>query len=188
MDRKTISIVTPCFNEEGNVKNCYKAVKRLFDNELAAYDREHIFCDNASTDKTPEILREIASADPAVKVIINSRNFGVFRSMFNGMLNASGDAVVPMLAADLQDPPHVLVDFVRLWAWAQREIDAGEASIAEKAVSVCASRIADTKVPIREKARKRVSCSVGVAGRSASLWMACIEVAANESCCGVDLR
>ena len=60
---KTISIVTPCYNEELNVRECHAAIKALFENEFKGYRREHVFCDNASTDRTAEILREIAAQD-----------------------------------------------------------------------------------------------------------------------------
>lgn len=112
---KTISIVSPCFNEQDNVAECYETVKALFDGELAGYRREHIFADNASTDRTVEILREIAARDPAVKVIVNARNFGVFRSGFNALSCSTGDATLVMLPVDLQDPPSLLPEFVRLW-------------------------------------------------------------------------
>jgi glycosyltransferase involved in cell wall biosynthesis len=113
--RKLISIVTPCYNEELNVPDCYEAVRKLFANELADYDYEHIFCDNASSDATVMLLRQLADVDPHVKVILNARNFGPFRSMFNGLLSTTGDAVVPFLPADLQDPAEVIVSFVRHW-------------------------------------------------------------------------
>jgi glycosyltransferase involved in cell wall biosynthesis len=113
--RKVISIVTPCCDERDNVADCYAAVKRLFEEQLTAYDFEHVFCDNASTDGTGDVLRGLAASDPRVKVIFNARNFGPFSSTFNGLLNASGDAVVVLLAADLQDPPELIADFVRHW-------------------------------------------------------------------------
>jgi glycosyltransferase involved in cell wall biosynthesis len=113
--RKLISVVTPCYNEQDNVHDCYQAVRRLFEGELAAYDYEHVFCDNASTDRTPDALAELAASDPRVKVIFNARNFGPFRSAFNGIVSTAGDAVMLMLAADLQDPPELLPRFVRLW-------------------------------------------------------------------------
>jgi glycosyltransferase involved in cell wall biosynthesis len=113
--RKTISIVTPCYNEQDNVLPCYEAVRRVFEEQLPDYDLEHVFCDNASTDNTAEVLRQIAASDPRVKVILNARNFGPFCSTFNGLLNTSGDAVVVLLAADLQDPPEVVVEFVHKW-------------------------------------------------------------------------
>src|SRR5262245_53846896 len=99
--RKVISIVTPCYNEQDNVTDCYEAVKRIFTEQLPEYDFEHLFCDNASSDDTVAVLRELARTDPRVKVIVNARNFGPFRSTFNGLLNTSGDAVVVLFAADL---------------------------------------------------------------------------------------
>jgi len=113
--RLTISIVSPCYNEEDNVRNCYEVVRALFEQHLSGYEREHIFADNASTDGTVGILREIAAQDSAVKVIINSRNFGVFRSTFNALRYATGDATLVLLPVDLQDPPELLPEFVRLW-------------------------------------------------------------------------
>lgn len=115
MTRKKISIISPCFNEADNVERCHRAARALFAGPLRDYDCEHIFADNASTDGTPDILRGIAIADRSVKVILNARNFGPFRSMFNALRCATGDAVVVFLAVDLQDPPEKIVDFVRLW-------------------------------------------------------------------------
>jgi polyisoprenyl-phosphate glycosyltransferase len=112
---KLISIVTPCYNEEDNVKQCYEEVKNIFDNILKDYDYEHIFCDNASNDKTVEILKNIAFQDKKVKIIVNARNFGPFRSMFNGLINTQGDAALVFLPADLQDPPELIPAFVKKW-------------------------------------------------------------------------
>ena len=114
-EKKKISVVTPCYNEEGNVRECYEKIKEIFENKLPDYDYEQIFCDNSSSDETLRILREIASKDVRVKVIANSRNFGAFNSMFNGMLAATGDAVIPFLPADMQDPPELIPEFVKHW-------------------------------------------------------------------------
>jgi glycosyltransferase involved in cell wall biosynthesis len=113
--KKTISIATPCFNEEENVRDCYEAVKTLFDGPLASYRREHVFADNCSTDRTAEMLREIAAGDPDVRVIINARNFGPMRSTYNAVLATSGDAILLFQPADMQDPPSLLPEFVALW-------------------------------------------------------------------------
>lgn len=113
--RKLISIITPCYNEADNVEDCCAAIRNLFAGELAAYDHEHILCDNASTDATPEILRKLAAADKNVKVILNARNFGPSRSDFNGLMSASGDAVLVFFPADQQDPPEVIPEMVRHW-------------------------------------------------------------------------
>ena len=112
---KTISIVTPCYNEELNVRECHEAVKQVFDARLTKYRREHIFCDNASTDGTLAILREIAGRDPDVRVIVNARNFGPLRNTYNGVMATAGDAVLLFLPADLQDPPELLPEFVAQW-------------------------------------------------------------------------
>lgn len=115
--KKRISIISPAYNEEDNVEACYKAVAELFakGGPLANYEREHIFADNDSEDRTAEILRGLAAKDPCVKVILNARNFGPFRSNFNALRYATGDAVVVFLPADLQDPPEVIPEMVRLW-------------------------------------------------------------------------
>jgi glycosyltransferase involved in cell wall biosynthesis len=112
---KTISIVTPCFDEELNIKECYEAVKAVFEKDLPGYRREHVFCDNASSDATISILRKIAESDRDVRVILNARNFGPLRSNYNGVMAATGDAVLLFLPADLQDPPGLLPEFVKLW-------------------------------------------------------------------------
>jgi glycosyltransferase involved in cell wall biosynthesis len=114
MTKKLISIVTPCFNEDENLEALYRKTQEVMAS-LAEYNYEHVFIDNASTDKTPEILRRLAAADPRVKVIFNVRNFGHIRSPYYGMLQARGDAVV-MLVSDLQDPPELIRDFVEHWA------------------------------------------------------------------------
>jgi glycosyltransferase involved in cell wall biosynthesis len=112
---KLVSIVSPCFNEEDNVESCYQAVRQIFESELAGYDWEHIFADNASTDRTVEVLRQIASTDQHVRVIVNARNYGPFRSTFNALRHCRGDAVLVVLAVDLQDPPELIPEFVRKW-------------------------------------------------------------------------
>lgn len=110
---KLISVVTPCFNEEENVREVYERVKQVLE-PLAQYRYEHIFIDNASRDRTVEILREIAAADRRVKLILNARNFGHIRSPIYGLLQARGDAVI-MLFSDLQDPPELLPRMIQEW-------------------------------------------------------------------------
>jgi polyisoprenyl-phosphate glycosyltransferase len=112
--RKLISIVTPVFNEQDNVRDCVAAVREVFA-QLPQYDYEHIFCDNASTDDTVKVVKEIAASDHRVRLIVNARNFGPFNSTFNGLLATRGDAVVVLLAVDLQDPPEVIPTFVQHW-------------------------------------------------------------------------
>ncbi len=111
---KLISIVTPCYNEEENIEELYERVKTVMLEKLPNYSYEHIFIDNASEDKTVEILKKIASNDKNVKIIVNSRNFGHMRSPVYGMLQAKGDAIVSIVS-DLQDPPEMIENFIRKW-------------------------------------------------------------------------
>ena len=110
---KLISIVTPCYNEEDNVRVLYEQVRDVFQ-AAGRYRYEHIFIDNASTDSTVKILKEIASTDRNVKIIVNQRNFGQIRSPHHAFLTARGDAVIS-LAADLQDPPQLIAQFLDYW-------------------------------------------------------------------------
>jgi glycosyltransferase involved in cell wall biosynthesis len=112
---KKISIVTPCYNEEDCIDVCYQRVKEIFRDQLSHYDYEHIICDNASTDNTVALLKAFAENDPRVKLILNARNFGPMRNNYNGVMAASGDAVLLFLPADLQDPPELIPEFVQLW-------------------------------------------------------------------------
>ena len=110
---RLISIVTPCYNEEDNVREVYERVKCVFDN-LHDYTYEHIFIDNASTDRTVEILKDIASENHQVKIIVNTRNFGHIRSPYYALMQSRGEAVISIVS-DLQDPTGMIVDFIRKW-------------------------------------------------------------------------
>ncbi|MGA9644261.1 MAG: glycosyltransferase family 2 protein [Terriglobales bacterium] len=110
---KTISVVTPCFNEEGNVREVYERVRALMQ-AIGRYRYEHIFIDNASRDSTFAVLSAIAASDRNVKVIRNARNFGHVRSPMHALFQACGDAVI-VLMSDLQDPPEVLAELLDQW-------------------------------------------------------------------------
>ncbi len=110
---KTISVVSPAYNESGNVQPLVERVRAVFA-ALPEYDYEHIIIDNASIDTTVDELRVLAATDPHVKVIVNARNFGHIRSPHHAMLAAQGDAVIVLLS-DLQDPPELIADFLREW-------------------------------------------------------------------------
>jgi glycosyltransferase involved in cell wall biosynthesis len=111
---KTITVVTACYNEEENIAEVYRQVKQVFSDKLPQYRYEHLFIDNASKDKTVDILKGIAAQDKQVKVIVNTRNFGHIRSPFHALLQAKGDAVIS-LVADLQDPPSLIPELVAHW-------------------------------------------------------------------------
>jgi polyisoprenyl-phosphate glycosyltransferase len=111
--KKLLSVVTACYNEEENVEALYLAVKQVFAG-LDAYDYEHIFIDNCSSDGTVAVLRRLAAADPNLKVIVNARNFGHIRSPYHALIQAKGDAVIS-LVADFQDPPDMIPALVKKW-------------------------------------------------------------------------
>ena len=110
---KTISVVTPCYNEQDNVEECVRVIKEAF-SQYDNYRYEHIFIDNASTDNTVSILKGIAAKDTNVKIIVNSRNFGHIRSPYHGLLQATGDAII-LFVADLQDPASLIPEFIKKW-------------------------------------------------------------------------
>ena len=112
--KKTISVMIPCYNEEENVRAICKAVREQLKTNCAAYDYEILFIDNKSQDRTREILRELCAEDPRVRVIFNVKNFGQFNSPYYAMLQTSGDCTITM-CADFQDPPELIPRFVSAW-------------------------------------------------------------------------
>lgn len=109
---KLISIVTPCFNEEGNVEEL--ALRIAATMAGLPYRYEHIFIDNHSSDRTVELIRDMAASDRRIKLIVNARNFGHIRSPYHGILQSSGDACI-LISSDLQDPPEMIAQFVAQW-------------------------------------------------------------------------
>jgi polyisoprenyl-phosphate glycosyltransferase len=108
-----LSVITPCYNEAANVTELHARVRDAMA-RVEDCDYEHIFIDNASTDNTAAMLKEIARADPHVKLIVNARNFGHIRSPMHALLEAKGDAVISIVA-DLQDPPELIPELVARW-------------------------------------------------------------------------
>lgn len=110
---KTITLFTPCYNEEKNIEPLYARVCKVID-AIPNYNFEYVFIDNASKDNTLAILKAIAAKDPRVKIISNVRNFGHIRSPYYGLLQCTGDAVIAMVA-DLQDPPEMIPAYLAEW-------------------------------------------------------------------------
>ncbi|WP_300317387.1 glycosyltransferase family 2 protein [Accumulibacter sp.] len=117
---KLISVVTGCFNEEENVDELYRRIRAQFE-QLPAYDYEHIFIDNASSDGTVARIKAIAARDRRVKLIVNTRNFGHIRSPVHALLQARGDAIIAM-ASDLQEPPELIPEFLARWEQGYRVV------------------------------------------------------------------
>lgn len=111
-EKKMISIVTPCYNEEENIDELYQRIAAVM--ATLPYDYEHICIDNASTDGTVKRIKELAAEDKRVKLIVNARNFGHIKSPYYAIQQSNGDACI-LIASDLQDPPEMIVEFVKKW-------------------------------------------------------------------------
>jgi glycosyltransferase involved in cell wall biosynthesis len=109
-----LSIIVPVYNEESNIEPLYEAVNRALQPVGNRYDWEFVFTDNCSTDGTFAVLERLTARDERVRAYRFSRNFGFQRSILTGYRLARGDAAV-QIDCDLQDPPELIVDFVRLW-------------------------------------------------------------------------
>ena len=103
----------PCFDEEEVLAETYARLVAAL-GSIPGCDREILFVDDGSRDKTWELLVAIAKSDADVRLIRLSRNFGHQCSLLAGLQEARGDAVV-MMDADLQDPPELIPDLVDLW-------------------------------------------------------------------------
>ena len=109
--RKKISICGSCYNESGNIRELYgRCMEEL--KKFPHYDYEFIMADNCSTDDTREQLRQLAAEDKNFKVIFNANNFGPINSGMNSFCAATGDMVI-QIAADLQDPPELISEFLK---------------------------------------------------------------------------
>ncbi len=108
---KKISIVVPCYNEEESIPLFYKEVKKVFSEREEKL--EIIFVNDGSRDKSLEVMKNLASEDKCVKYIGFSRNFGKEACMYAGLENATGDYIT-IMDADLQDPPKLLPEMIRL--------------------------------------------------------------------------
>lgn len=112
--KKTISVMIPCYNEEENARPIYEAVRDELRRSCPNYDYEILFIDNKSQDRTRAILREICAEDRHVKAIFNSKNFGQFNSPYHAICQTTGDCTITM-CADFQDPVEMIPKFVAAW-------------------------------------------------------------------------
>lgn len=110
---KKVSLVIPMYYEEEVANECYKKVKEVLCG-LKDYEYEIVFVNDGSKDKTLEILEGIAENDENVKVISFARNFGHQCAVTAGLKEVTGDAIV-IIDADLQDPPELIPDMLKLW-------------------------------------------------------------------------
>ena len=107
-----ISIITPTYNEVENIEKLYLEIKNQF--VKISCDYEHIIIDNYSNDGTIDKIKKLASTDKNLKIIINSKNYGLIRSPFYGLLQSSGDASI-LMASDFQDPVELIPKYIEKW-------------------------------------------------------------------------
>ena len=110
---KKISIVVPMYFEEKVVEECYNRLTNIL-NKIKKYDYEIIAVNDGSTDNTLGILKRLAEKDKKLKIISFSRNFGHQAAVTAGLKNVTGDAIV-IIDADLQDPPELIEEMIKLW-------------------------------------------------------------------------
>ncbi len=112
---KKISVVLPTYNEEDNVIPLCNEIVNIFKNELNYYSYEIIFVDNNSIDSTREKIIYLCEENKNIKAIFNAKNFGQLRSPYNAFINGTSGECVIIMCSDFQDPPKMIVDFVREW-------------------------------------------------------------------------
>lgn len=131
MNKKMISIVTPCYNEEENIDELCRRIASVM--ASLPYEYEHICIDNASTDSTVSKIKAKAAIDKRIKLIVNARNFGHIRSPYYGILQSSGDACI-LIASDLQDPPEMIAEFIKKWEQGYKTVLAVKPESEESAI------------------------------------------------------
>lgn len=106
-----LSVIIPCFNEDLVIKETYKRLTRVL-NEIK-HEYELVFINDGSKDKTYDILLQLSTEDKNVKILNFSRNFGHQCAVTAGINYCTGDAAV-IIDSDLQDPPEVIVDMLKI--------------------------------------------------------------------------
>ena len=124
-----ISIVSPTFNEHSNVEELHARITQVM--SQIKFDYEILFIDNASTDGTQELLRQLAERDSRVKLIINESNFGWIRSPYHALLQTNAEATV-LISSDLQDPPEMIPSLIEKWKSGAKVVLATRKSSDEK--------------------------------------------------------
>lgn len=124
--RRRVTILVPCYNEELTLGRLYAALRPVMDSE-SGYEWQLLLVNDGSRDATMRVVRELRAADPRVCYVDLSRNFGKERAMLAGFDHASGDCLVVM-DADLQDPPALIPQMLRLWEQGYDDVYARRAS------------------------------------------------------------
>jgi dolichol-phosphate mannosyltransferase len=153
-DSPFLSVVVPCVNEEQVVEETARRLVFVF--EAAGLGFELIFVDDGSVDSTPDLLRELQAADSRIRAVRLSRNFGHQVAITAGLEHSAGDAAV-VIDADLQDPPELILDFIRKWqegfdvvygVRTERPAESAFKLATAKLFYRVISQLSDTKIPL----------------------------------------
>ena len=154
MSRKKISVVLPAYNEEENITPFHEALAKVFDTELTDLDVEFIFVNDGSQDATWQRIQERIDADPRVRAIGLSRNFGHQAALTAGLAHCTGDAIISM-DCDFQDPPELIPKLVREWDAGNKIVYARRSSRSDRPFKKATaklyyrmlSRVSDVEIP-----------------------------------------
>lgn len=113
-NKRKISILIPCYNEEENVVPLSAAIIDKLEKSLPEYDYEIVFIDNDSKDNTRALITDLCAGNKKIKAIFNARNFGQFNSPYYGLCQTNGDCTI-IMCADFQDPVEMIPKFVHEW-------------------------------------------------------------------------
>lgn len=154
-NRELLSVIVPCYNEEEVLEETHRRLTAVL-TQLEELTYELIYVDDGSRDQTLFLLRQLQAADPHVRVVSFSRNFGHQIAVTAGVEHASGGAVV-LIDADLQDPPEVILEMVARWregyhvAYGVRTDRPGETAFklaTAKAFYRLINRMSETLIPL----------------------------------------
>lgn len=121
-DRRLISILVPCYNEEAVLPAFYQRTSQVMAN-ISQYDFQFIFINDGSKDHTLDIMRELRKKDIRVSYVNLSRNFGKEIAMMAGIDYSTGDAAI-IMDADLQDPPELIPEMIYWWEKGYQDVSA----------------------------------------------------------------
>lgn len=121
-DRRLVSILVPCYNEEAVLHEFYRRTVQVID-DMPQYDFQFMFVNDGSKDRTLDIMRELHEKDSRVSYVNLSRNFGKEIAMIAGIDYLTGDAAI-IMDADLQDPPELIPEMISWWEKGYQDVSA----------------------------------------------------------------
>lgn len=121
-ERRLVSILVPCYNEEAVLHEFYRRTVQVIDN-IPQYDFQFMFVNDGSQDHTLDIMRELHEKDRRVSYVNLSRNFGKEIAMIAGIDYLTGDAAI-IMDADLQDPPELIPEMISWWEKGYQDVSA----------------------------------------------------------------